>query len=111
MYVCMYACMYQSCNILWMPSHEHVLHCARQSISKTVVMHHSAPGKTYIPPSICVYGSKFKVADRFVYLGSTLSSNNTLDNETALQICKDNELFGRLHDRLWRAEEYPLGLN
>ena len=73
------------------------------NLKKTVVMYQSAPGKTYIPPSIYVYGNKLKIADRFVYLGNTLSSNDTLDNEISLRICKASESFGRLDNRLWKC--------
>ena len=72
------------------------------NLKKTVLMYQSAPGKTYIPPNIYVNGSKLKVVDRFVHLGSTLNSKNTLDNEIVLRICKASESFGRLDDRLWR---------
>ena len=56
----------------------------------------------YLCLFIYVNGCKLQVVDRFVYLGSTLNSNNTLDNEIALRIRKASESFGRLDDRLWR---------
>jgi len=45
------------------------------SISKTEVMHQTAPGKPNHEPSITVKGQKLQAVDRFTYLGSTLSQH------------------------------------
>ena len=79
------------------------------NLKKTVVMYQTAPGKTYIPPSTYVYANKLKVADRFVYVGTTLSSKNTFDNEIALRICKASESFGRFDSRLWKRRGISVG--
>ena len=82
------------------------------NLKKTVVVYQSAPAKTHILPSIYIYGSKLKVVDKFEYLGSTLSSNNALDNEIALRICKASEIdLEDLTTSFGDAEEYTLGPN
>ena len=78
-------------------------------LKKTVVMYQSTPGKTHIPPIIYVYGSHIIAVDRFMYLGRTLSPNNTLDNEIALRIYKASESFGRLDNRFWRHRGISIG--
>ena len=63
-------------------------------------------------PIIYVYGGKLKVIDSFVYLGCTMSSTNTLDNEISKKICKTKMVH--LEDLMRGSgdvEEYPLGLS
>ena len=56
------------------------------SLKKTVLMYQPIPGKTYVEPSIYVYGKKLAVVPKFVYLGSTLNCSNSIDDEVGLRI-------------------------
>ena len=71
------------------------------SLKKTVLMHQPTPGKTYVEPSIYVYGQKLAVVPKFVYLGSTLNCSSSIDDEVGLRISKTSQAFGILHKRLW----------
>ena len=71
------------------------------STKKTEVMHQPAPGKAYVEPSITVNGQKLKVVDKFTYLGSTLSQNQTIDDEISLRLAKASAAFGRLNTTVW----------
>ena len=51
------------------------------SLKKTVLMYQPTPGKTYVEPSIYVYGQKLAVVPKFVYLGNTLNCSNSIDDE------------------------------
>ena len=42
---------------------------------KTEVVQQPAPGKAYSEPTITVNGQKLQVVDKFIYLGSTLSTH------------------------------------
>ena len=66
------------------------------SIKKTEVMHQSAPGKTYIEPSITINGQCLKSVNKFTYLGSTLLRNVVIDDEADARLAKANSAFGRL---------------
>ena len=71
------------------------------SLKKTVLMYQPTPGKTYVEPSIYVYGQKLAVVPKFVYLESTLNCSNSIDDEVGLRISKASHAFGNLHKRLW----------
>ena len=51
------------------------------SLRKTKVMFTPAPGKPYIEPNIFVNGTRLEVVDTFLYLGSALSGDGSLDAE------------------------------
>ena len=71
------------------------------SLKKTKVMYTPVPGEPYIEPDIMVYGKRLGVVDTFVYLGSTLSRDGTLDAEIHLRIQKASVAFGKLEKRVW----------
>ena len=71
------------------------------STKKTEVMHQPAPGDAYAEPSISVKGEKLAVADKFVYLGSTLSRAANIDDEVAYRIARASASFGRLREKVW----------
>ena len=71
------------------------------SIKKTKVMFTPPPGTAYIEPSIFVNGVKLEAVNTFVYLGSTMSRDGTLDAEITHRIEKASIAFGRLEERVW----------
>ena len=78
------------------------------SLKKTVVMFQPAPGSAYVEPSIFVDDTKLKVVEKFVYLGSTLSQDGSLDNEIMLRIQNSSSSFGKLQTRLWYQHDIKL---
>ena len=68
------------------------------SIKKTEVMAQDAE----IPPSIYVDGSNLSVVDNFKYLGSTISSNLSLDVEINARIGKAATVMAKLNKRVWQ---------
>lgn len=66
------------------------------STKKTEVLYQSSPGKKYVEPNI-IEGQRLNVANRFAYLGSTLSQNATIDDKINVRIAKPSASFGRLH--------------
>lgn len=71
------------------------------SIKKTKVMFTPAPGAPYIEPNIYVKGNRLDVVDSFVYLGSALSRDGSLDAEIRLRIQESSTAFGTLETRVW----------
>ena len=55
----------------------------------------------YVEPNIFIGETKLEVVDKFVYLGSTLSRDGSLDEETAFRINKATKSFGALENRYW----------
>ena len=51
------------------------------SLKKTKLMFTPASDEPYIEPNILVYGTRLDVVNKFVYLGSTLSRDGSLDAE------------------------------
>ena len=66
------------------------------STKKTEVVHQPAPGKPYSESTITV-----QVADKFTYLGSTLSRAVHIDNEVTARTAKASVAFGRLRTNVW----------
>ena len=64
-------------------------------------MYQPTSEKTYVEPSIYVYGQKLVVVPKFSYLESTLNCSNSIDDEVGLRISKASHAFGILHKRLW----------
>ena len=71
------------------------------SIKKTEVLCQSAPTTSMPEPTITIDGTKLTVVDEFCYLGSCLSSDGSLDKETARRISKASSSFGRLWTKVW----------
>ena len=55
-----------------------------------------------IPPSIYIDGSNLSVVDNFKYLGSTISSNLSLDVEINARIGKAATVMAKLNKRVWQ---------
>ena len=55
-----------------------------------------------IPPSIYTAGSKLSVVDNYKYLGSTISSNLSLDVEKNVRIGKAATVMAKLSKRVWQ---------
>ena len=74
------------------------------SIKKTEVLHQPAPGSqinNQVPPTIMVKGQALKTVNKFVYLGSALTSDTLLDAEISNRIAKACASFGRLSAKAW----------
>ena len=67
------------------------------SIKKTEVMGQG----TDSPPSIHIGSHKLNAVDRFQYLGSTISSNLSLEPEINSRIAKASAVMSKLHKRVW----------
>eukprot|EP00745_Piridium_sociabile_P007473 TRINITY_DN1490_c1_g1_i7.p1 TRINITY_DN1490_c1_g1~~TRINITY_DN1490_c1_g1_i7.p1 ORF type:complete len:702 (-),score=160.58 TRINITY_DN1490_c1_g1_i7:112-2217(-) len=78
------------------------------STKKTEVMHQPAPGAPYTEPHITVNGDRLTVADKFVYLGSTLSRSANIDDEVSYRISRASAAFGRLQDSVWERKGITL---
>ena len=78
------------------------------SIKKTKVMFTPSPGEPYMEPNIFVNGQRLEVVDSFVYLGSTLSRDGSLDEEINTRISKASQSFGRLEKRVWSNTDLHL---
>ena len=81
------------------------------SIKKTVLMHQPKP-KT--PPvginssDIKINGVSLENVSKFCYLGGTVNSHATLDDEINTRIAKASQAFGRLKHRLWEEHDIKL---
>ena len=72
------------------------------SIPKTEVMFQPAPDEPHYEPVITIDGHKLKNADKFPYLGSTMSNSATIDEEINRRLARASASFGRLSDRVWK---------
>ena len=70
------------------------------SIKKTEVLFQRARGSTASTPKIKIDGKILNCVDSFTYLGSSLSSSNSLDKEISTRIAKANASYGRLQKRV-----------
>ena len=78
------------------------------NIKKTEVMFQpSSKGQTQLP-SIKVEGQQLKNVDSFVYLGSTLTNDCSLDKEINLRISKATGAFKKLQKRVWKPHSIKL---
>ena len=55
-----------------------------------------------IPPSVYIDGSNLSVVDNIKYLGSTISSNLSLDLEINARIWKAATVMAKLNKRVWQ---------
>ena len=78
------------------------------SLDKTKVMCTPAPGDTSEEPDIYVYGHRLEVVEHFVYLGSKISNDGSLDAEIKDRISKAAVAFGSLEDRVWSDKDLTL---
>ena len=60
-----------------------------------------ARGSTASTPKIKIDGRILNCVDSLTYLGSSLSSSNSLDKEISTRIAKANASYGRLQKRVW----------
>ncbi|XP_038073012.1 uncharacterized protein LOC119741333 [Patiria miniata] len=67
------------------------------SLGKTMVLS-QGPGP---PPMITINGTPLSVVNKFQYLGSTVTSTNSLDTELDSRIGRAATTFGRLRARVW----------
>ena len=78
------------------------------SIKKTEVLHQPAPAAPHTEPHITVKDQSLAVANKFVYLGSTLSRSANIDEEVSYRIARASASFGRLKDRVWHRHGLSL---
>ena len=71
------------------------------STAKTEVLYQPAPENEYTEPNIQCNGASLVAADRFTYLGSTLSRTASLDDEISARLSKASSAFGRLRSSTW----------
>ena len=60
-------------------------------------MYHTIPAVPYTKPNITLGGENLAVADKFTYLGRTLSKTVTINEEVNYRIVHASVAFGRLH--------------
>lgn len=73
------------------------------SIKKTQVMYIPPPGLPYTTPVVAVGSETLQAVEQFTYLGSTMSSDCSLDAEITNRISKASAAFGALYRRLWNV--------
>ena len=78
------------------------------SITKTEVMFQPAKGSRANMPEIKIDDKAPNNVDSFIYLGSSLSSSNSLDKEVSNHIAKASASYGRLHKRVWNERGLKL---
>ncbi len=74
------------------------------SLSKTVLMAQNFPA----PPHITINGTVLSVVEKFVYLGSTLTANNSLDAELNTRIGRASTTFWRFQSCVWNNSQLSL---
>ena len=74
------------------------------SIKKTNVMGQNVPS----PPAISIDNEVLEVTDHFTYLGSTITSNLSLDAELDKRIAKAAAVMAQLSKRVWTNKQLTL---
>ena len=70
------------------------------SIGKTKVLHQPAPNTHPPAPNIIIDDTLLGNVDHFIYLGSSISCDGSLDKEIATRISKASQALGRLRNRV-----------
>jgi hypothetical protein len=78
------------------------------SLGKTEVLLQPAPYSDPQLPCITIDGTQLKNVDTFKYLGSTISSDCTLDKEIAARIQKASQALGRLRTKVMQHRDIRL---
>ena len=78
------------------------------SIKKTEVLYQPPPRAEHANPSIHIRGQQLKSVQSFRYLGSTLSSSATIDDEITHRISQANASYGRLRSRVFNDHDIRL---
>ena len=68
------------------------------SIKKTKIMYTPCPGEAYVAPVILCDGIQLGVVDNFIYLGSKLTRDGSLDAEINNRIAKASAAYGQLEN-------------
>ena len=71
------------------------------STKTTEVVYQPAPKKPHKEPTITGKDQRLQVADKFLYLGSTLSRVVHIDDDINARIAKASAAFGRLRGSIW----------
>ena len=85
-------------------SHACDLYSLTISVKKTEVMGQGTPS----PPNIHLNGNELKPVDKFTYLGSTITTSISLDEEINSRIGKAATTFGKLTKRAWNNKQLTL---
>ena len=80
----------------------------RVNLAKTEVMYQPPDGQAHLNPTIMIEGTTLKSVKQFTYLGSTLSTDATIDIEVNNRINKASAAFGRLSTRVWNQHDLRL---
>ena len=70
------------------------------SLGKTKVLHQPALNTQPPAPNIVIIDTPLGNFDHFIYLGSTISCDGSLDKEIATRISKTSQALGRLRNRV-----------
>ena len=75
------------------------------SLTKAKAMITPVPAEPYIEHNSFVHGTRLGVVEKFVYLGSTITKDGSLDAEIYVHIRKAHMAFGQLEKRVWAARD------
>ena len=78
------------------------------SLKKREVLYQPPPGAEHVDPVINLNGKALNSVQFFKYLGNTLSSSATIDDEINYRIIQANSSFGRLRSRVFKSHDIRL---